>query len=511
MSKRSAEINTLIIACVLAGAASGWPIVNFIAQNFAENLITKEIVLVLFMVVAFATAACCVALMLIKWKFSVFFVPIVSICFFSFGFWLEIIEVRIGITTMPAYLSSAMIFLQAVLFLIGVNRLQRSWGPKKAALVCITFLYLPTSAFAVVSFFNHVDRNVSITSDNNNELVSSTYVFKPNIYYIVLDMYARSDVLARELGINNTKFLSSLVARGFYVDDSSFSNYPTTPHTLSTSFNMDYYAFDYSYSAELIHGNSAVVEGLRSHGYDFLFIESGGNSQISCQGLEDICVKGGTIKDDVALILKMTPVWRLMRTQALYRYFEAVYILSEIKPSISRALDYITQKNSKPTFVFAHILSPHEPQRYNEHCENLLAINPGLGHVSIEGYKIDILCLNEQVIQAVDLILQNDNSDPIILVQSDHGINRADLGTSDKFVRLKNLMTSRLPKRCGNLHYAGMTPANNFHMVMACLGQKSFEPIADRYFFWETSTDSKFSELSLQELNESGLQLEKKR
>ena len=37
---------------------------------------------------------------------------------------------------------------------------------------------------------------------------------KPNIYFIILDMYARQDVLKDQLGIDNSEFLKGMEARG---------------------------------------------------------------------------------------------------------------------------------------------------------------------------------------------------------------------------------------------------------------------------------------------------------
>ena len=51
----------------------------------------------------------------------------------------------------------------------------------------------------------------------------------------------------------------------------------------------------------------------------------------------------------------------------------------------------------------------------------------------------DLPCLNEQVIKTIDYILENDQTDPIIFLQSDHGISHEMQGiiASDKLIRLK--------------------------------------------------------------------------
>ena len=62
----------------------------------------------------------------------------------------------------------------------------------------------------------------------------------PDIYYIVLDMYASSDVLKDVFGYDNSSFTDFLEERGFYVAYNSRANYPVTYLSLASSLNMGY-------------------------------------------------------------------------------------------------------------------------------------------------------------------------------------------------------------------------------------------------------------------------------
>ena len=117
----------------------------------------------------------------------------------------------------------------------------------------------------------------------------------------------------------------------------------------------------------------------------------------------------------------MTPIWRLMRTQYfnIYRYFESLYVLTDLDHAIEMAI--LKYKDIDKNILFAHILSPHEPQRFNEDCSKYLVLNRAW-HPSSSQYLTDLPCLNEQVIKTIDYILENDQTDPILL-QSDHGIS----------------------------------------------------------------------------------------
>jgi len=62
----------------------------------------------------------------------------------------------------------------------------------------------------------------------------------PDIYYIILDSYARSDLLAQKFDYDNSQFLENLRQMGFYVADCAQSNYNRTDISLASSLNLDY-------------------------------------------------------------------------------------------------------------------------------------------------------------------------------------------------------------------------------------------------------------------------------
>jgi len=63
----------------------------------------------------------------------------------------------------------------------------------------------------------------------------------PDIYYIILDGYLRSDYLEEYFGHDNLPFLTELEQRGLYIVASSRSNYLNTNYSLNSSLNMMYF------------------------------------------------------------------------------------------------------------------------------------------------------------------------------------------------------------------------------------------------------------------------------
>ena len=79
-----------------------------------------------------------------------------------------------------------------------------------------------------------------IVQDISKSLTPPPMDERPDVYYIILDSYSRSDVLKGDFKIDNSDFIEGLTKRGFYVAECSHSNYPWTVYSLTSSLNMDF-------------------------------------------------------------------------------------------------------------------------------------------------------------------------------------------------------------------------------------------------------------------------------
>ena len=65
----------------------------------------------------------------------------------------------------------------------------------------------------------------------------------PNVYYLILDEYPRSDALLEYHDFNNDEFTNFLENKGFLVGSNSFSNYPMSILSIPATMNMNYINF----------------------------------------------------------------------------------------------------------------------------------------------------------------------------------------------------------------------------------------------------------------------------
>ena len=317
----------------------------------------------------------------------------------------------------------------------------------------------------------------------------------PSVYWFILDMYARQDVLEKYSGFANQEFLQSLKDRGFFVAERAVANYPSTQLTLSTTVSMSYIFKEGKVERALwtkpLHGFNPTVDRFLALGYRYFHVEPHNNPRTRCGGREDKCIKPritgafGIGEAEVGL-LKLTPLYRIIRRLAPNLLSIGYITIDEVMSKLDPASD-------APLFLFAHILSPHPPPRFTTNCSPIENLDWALirddADKVLEGYFTDLRCLNPLVVDVVDRILASDPSDPIIIIQGDHGIRN--VGSIEPrptpeiepwFLDHAILHAMRLPERCDKGSDHDFSSINTFRVVFNCILGERVELLPTRIF-----------------------------
>jgi len=276
----------------------------------------------------------------------------------------------------------------------------------------------------------------------------------PDIYYVILDMYTRADVLDEQLGYDNQPFLQQLEERGFFVAGCSQSNYSVTAPSLTSSLNMEYLKdLDPSFAPpnQDIHDlypylwNNRVIRSLDQLGYQLFAFESGYSptefrfadvyftpeadlsATLFMDGVNPF--ESLVLNTSAGVLLYEINTFLPNRVIAL----DSAYIVH--RDRILYTLDRLARlgKEPGPKFVFVHILAPHNPFVFGPNGEYVgretpFTLNDDPEVVLIgdyrAGYSDQVNYLNLRVLAAVDKILEESDQPPIILIQGDHGVPR---------------------------------------------------------------------------------------
>jgi hypothetical protein len=258
-----------------------------------------------------------------------------------------------------------------------------------------------------------------------------------DVYLIVLDEYANADVLRDGLGFDNRPFVDSLLALGFHVPRSVTSNYTMTLLSLPSLLNA---AHVYPVEQDVRPGTtdptlanhllaeSRVAHFFKSRGYRIVFFPS--LWWTSTRGLPaaDSTVR---VWRDVTpgRALAATDFRRSIReeTPVDYLHMDEPYDGDFIR----RTLDAVARLPSVdvPVFAFAHVLSPHWPIVFDEHCR--VRPRSARNRDGVRDYIGQVTCLNGMVLATVTRLIRDSRVPPIILLQGDHGSQFHGFRTAD--------------------------------------------------------------------------------
>lgn len=341
----------------------------------------------------------------------------------------------------------------------------------------------------------------------------------PNIYYIILDAYGRSDVLRDIYGYNNDPWLEELSRKGFYVAAKGKTNYCQTLLSLASSLNVCY-----------LDGLDPIAEDGRAS--TDLLVQMIANNRVSHLlsqwGYRTIAFSSGYPATEMTKSdLYLTPpgiAWRLINSRVVGMTPLNVvqnWLLPRIGNDIHRnRLSYQYDKlgeisNEKgPFFVFCHIIAPHPPFVFDETGEAAQTNRPfslydgshfhhmdkPLQREYKNGYRRQIPFINRKILMAVDKIKANSGEPPIIIIQGDHGpgfmLDWGNQNNVDFRERMSILNAVLLPKEAQNHLYPEITPVNTFRLIFRhCFGVP-WELLPDRSYFSPYSDPFKLTDVT---------------
>ena len=302
---------------------------------------------------------------------------------------------------------------------------------------------------------------------------------KPDVYYIILDSYTRSDVLKSKLGYDNAAFLHRLEEMGFYVARCSRTNYNKTQSSMASSLNMNYLPDLYVEADKqgipkediwMLIKPSKVRHNFESLGYQIVAFDTGykwtsitdadiylsrGHNAFSMQYVtpfEQMLIDSTmlSIYSDFSRKASWNAYADSIHPQANYIGLQE-YILDQL-PKVA-ALD-------SPTFTYAHINITHQPYVFSpdgylfDAKETLFP----------DGYIHALDYMDARLIPILQEILDRSGSPPIIIIQGDHGYPVED-GTPSLGNISPILNAYYLPGLGQDGLYPTISPVNTFRLI----------------------------------------------
>jgi hypothetical protein len=311
----------------------------------------------------------------------------------------------------------------------------------------------------------------------------------PDVYFFLLDSYGRADLLLQAYGYDNSEFIRELEKRGFYVPKCSQSNYVRTELSLGSSLNMQYLPdLSNSFNKRSVLWDSlqhsAVRYNFESMGYETVNFETG----FAWLDLSDADhfispppISSG-MSEFEGLFLRTT----LARYAQNLGWVDPDAILGDgFRDRFKNVFNNIETITKMPqsTFSYIHVISPHPPFVFDP--EGNPTYPPDFWNeqrqyppdLYAKGYQNQLTYLNKNVLKAVDTILANSKTPPIIIFQGDHGP-----WLQPKFKRFWILNAYYFPGHNDAL-YPTISPVNTFRLVFNTYFGGKYDMLKDISYF----------------------------
>ena len=303
----------------------------------------------------------------------------------------------------------------------------------------------------------------------------------PDIYFIVLDGYGRSDVLERLYGHDNQPFLDELAERGFYVAEDSYSNYAMTYLSLAATLNMEYLGDDLPRDYEGVDRvieDAAVIHALQEQGYKYVHFESEWWATADAP-LADITFGRGRFESEFERVFFDTTLLGTVlpprpRHEAIINTFDDVAEVPAIR---------------EPTFSFAHMLVPHPPFMFDANGAVIPYADDLAAEFTKDPYVAQLEYVNAEVLRLVNAITAESDDQPVVVIQGDHGPAAflTDSATpEDIYWERHGILNAMLvPDSVRQALYPSVSPVNTFRLLLNDLFDADLQPLPDRaYYSW---------------------------
>ncbi len=322
-----------------------------------------------------------------------------------------------------------------------------------------------------------------------------------SIYLLLFDEYASPLSLKQDWGIDNSKMDSFLKSRGFYVNETSRSNYNETVFSMPSLLCMNYfrgYQKPFNYYRDLdvakaknVIRNSIVPKLLQQAGY-----------RLSIHSIFDVAGKKGIEIPNI--VLSKSPLFKnsfydackngylpyflersRIKQDPRYRY-SVFYEMDDYNNEGIQMVMEEARRHNGPAFVYAHFMMPHNRYFYDSSgqlmpMDTIKAITP---NQDLRYYRYAIRHVNLKMREMIDSIQQHDPNACIIAL-GDHGYRKPHDGKIHPEY-FRNLSAVYFPDQDYHSLPAGFTNVNLFRLVLNKVCGTDFSLITPRYFMMES-------------------------
>lgn len=469
---------------------SVYPVLALLAANNGQVKLEAGLRSLVFCVGSVGILFVMLRLIFRDWDRAAFLTALWELLFFSYGHAYILLTEKISDFDFKHWLLVGWLIL-AVIAVIWAVRM----APSPTTLNVVALALVITSLYQIDFEAGTRGRYVKHVAAQNAPLQNLTLPQNPpDVYYFILDMYTRADLMQSAYGYDNSGFVAALEKRGFYVGQCSQSNYTRTELSVTSSVN-------FSYLPDLDPKFSQVDSIARTHLWDVLR-HNAARYELESLGYKTVAFANGfpwSEWDDVNTFITPPPFSSGMtefETLLLQTTFARTLQdfgwldLDQISGQNYRDRDMTVFNSMKdvanmqgPKFVYVHLILPHPPFVFGpdgKHTDPADFWNEKKLYPADKfkvGYTNQVTFLNGKLLEIIDTIQSESKTPPIIILQGDHG---PWLQPNPQHFFILNAYY--LPGHKTDL-YPTISPVNTFRLIFNDYFGGKYKILKDRTYF----------------------------
>jgi hypothetical protein len=422
------------------------------------------------------------------------FTTLITVLFLSYGHLIKLISKFEPYISTMAYIKNdkvlfSLIFSTVALAALCLLNSKRKLTSLHLYLNVFTVVFSLLQVVKIVQTENNIQKDLKrldIKQSMNESVATDT----PDIYYIVLDMYGRKDVLQNTFDYDNSEFERELSSLGFNVLENANSNYAHTYLSLTSSLNMEHVntleetlgksGWSDGVIYEWMH-NSKAMAFARDNGYKLINFQSGFGPTDDLK-IADINYRIGNIlpllqlfnKDITLTAFDLQYLRSTMLSPVLEKHF-----LRSIRSQFLYTFKMMSEdipRDREKTFTLAHMVLPHPPYMFDEFGNEIPKAEleaAGEPFLDKKNYIRQLRFTSDKTLETVKNILKRSKTPPIIIIQSDHGPctilghphgwprPAPEEGIAERMAIINAIYLPDSP----DILYEGITPVNTFKVI----------------------------------------------
>ena len=392
-------------------------------------------------------------------------------------------------------LPGSLLLLGYIIYFIKISR---------RTFVDTTFILNIISVFLVsINLFSAVSkslRTILVQPHKNVNTLSTPVEAKdhyllPDIYYIVLDEYSSPDTMRRCFGYENSSFLNALKQKGFFISQHSRTRTPHTPQAIAQVVNMEYltpgwywdaaqkayiekprigdkYPKDHPWSEATYrrYACNKVAQFLKSRGYKYIYFGNYmdvGRWDKYMKSCADQYYNYYQSSKDSWISEFGEVFWNTTMLKPFYQHYFGRQFESYYRRGVLKTIEHIKHiplTRLHPCFVFAHIVCPHPPFVFGPHGE-FVPPSEWKNFKDKRFYLGQYIFISNKMLDVVKTVLEDSPVDPIIIIQSDHGIRPQYPDIEIEENEWTKIFNAYYCSNGTKTFYDGVSPVNTFRII----------------------------------------------